>query len=504
MQIKILLIVNNLGPSSKCIHTSKGINERIKQLLLFCLLGTLTFSFAQERAIFGVNNGGNGSLGTIFKTDLNGENYTILHELKYTNPGAQPDNSSLCEVKGTLYGTTGDGGEFENGVLYAYHIATETYTKLHDFEKVTSGRSPYSNVILAKNGKLYGTTLYGGLYDLGTLFEYDIASKTLTKKLDFDGVTMGQNLYANVIQGSDGKLYGLTNRGGTYGQGVLFSYDYTTESFSTLFNFDGDNTGVAPTILVEVAEGTLYGTTSGGGADKSGTLFKYSIDSNTFEKKFDFARASTGGSPSLSLTIGTNGNLYGLTRDGGVNNRGVIYEYNIALESYTKKFDLTLENGNTPTGKLIEVGNNKFMGLTNLGGSNNDGVIFEFDIQTNTYTKKFDFELSSAGKNPKGSFVMASNGKLYATAEKGGYGLSGTLYQYDFENDSFEKKIDFNYAENGKNFKAGFAKGNNGKLYITTSAGGNNLSYGTLLEYNPSDNTLLKNLILVRLSPLKI
>lgn len=103
------------------------------------------------------------------KTDLNGENYTILHELKYTNPGAQPDNSSLCEVKGTLYGTTGDGGEFENGVLYAYHIATETYTKLHDFEKVTSGRSPYSNVILAKNGKLYGTTLYGGLYDLGIL-----------------------------------------------------------------------------------------------------------------------------------------------------------------------------------------------------------------------------------------------------------------------------------------------------------------------------------------------
>lgn len=87
------------------------------------------------------------------------------------------------------------------------------------------------------------------------------------------------------------------------------------------------------------------------------------------------------------------GNLYGLTRDGGVNNRGVIYEYNIALESYTKKFDLTLENGNTPTGKLIDVGNNKFMGLTNLGGSNNDGVIFEFDIQTNTYTKKFDFRI---------------------------------------------------------------------------------------------------------------
>lgn len=119
----------------------------------------------------------------------------------------------------------------------------------------------------------------------------------------------------------------------------------------------------------------------------------------------DFARASTGGSPSLSLTIGTNGNLYGLTRDGGVNNRGVIYEYNIALESYTKKFDLTLENGNTPTGKLIEVGNNKFMGLTNLGGSNNDGVIFEFDIQTNTYTKKFDFELSSAVKILKAALL---------------------------------------------------------------------------------------------------
>lgn len=469
-------------------------NTCIKQILnhiLFCLI--IISANGQEKAIIGVtNSGGSDNLGTIFKTDINGDNLTIVKELKYTNPGAGPDNSALCEVNGKLYGTTGYGGRYDKGTLYEYDLATSTHTKLHDFDGENTGRTPYSNVILASNGKLYGTTLNGGINDLGTLFEYNIDTNTLIKKLDFDGANMGMDVYANVVQASNGKLYGLTNRGGSIGYGVLYEFDFTTDTFTKLIDFDRVNIGSAPTILVEVENGIMYGTTSAGGINDNGTIFKYTIATNTLEKKFEFNSGSSGSSLGLSLMLASNGNLYGLTRFGGLNNRGVLYEYNISTETFIKKIDLTTELGSTPSGRLLEVTSNKLYGFTNTGGANNDGVMFEFDIATNTYTKKFDFEYSSSGRNPKGTFVKASNGKLYATAQYGGLGTAGTLFEYDTQTNGIQKKLDFNYAENGYGFRAGFAKGLNGKLYITTSAGGLYAAYGTLLEYNPDDNTLDK------------
>lgn len=466
----------------------------IKRLIVYSVFSLVIISVkAQEKAIIGVtNSGGSDGLGTIFKTDINGDNFTVLQDIKYTNPGAGPDNSALCEVNGKLYGTTGYGGRYDKGTLYEYDLATATHTKLYDFDGANTGETPYSSVILAANGKLYGTTLNGGINNVGTLFEFNIATNTLTKKLDFDGSTMGMDIYANVVQASNGKLYGLTNRGGAIGYGVLFEYDYITETFTKLIDFDRFNNGSAPTILVEVENGIMYGTTSAGGINDSGTIFKYTIATNTLEKKFDFNSGTSGSSLGLSLMLASNGNLYGLTRFGGLNNRGVLYEYNINTETFTKKFDLTTELGSTPSGRLLEVTNNKLYGFTNTGGANNDGVMFEFDIANNTYTKKFDFEISSSGRNPKGAFVKASNGKLYATAQYGGLGAAGTLFEYDAQTNDFQKKLDFNYAENGYGFRAGFTKGLNGKLYITTSAGGLYAAYGTLLEYNPDDNTLVK------------
>lgn len=469
-------------------------NTCIKQILNHIIFFLIIISAkGQEKAIIGVtNSGGSDNLGVIFKTDINGDNYTVLQELKYTNPGSSPDNSALCEVNGKLYGTTGYGGRYDKGTLYEYDLATSTHTKLHDFDGENTGRTPYSNVILASNGMLYGTTLKGGANDVGTLFEYNIATKTLAKKLDFGGTTLGMDVYANVVQASNGKLYGLTNRGGLNDYGVLYEYDYITDTFTKLIDFNGTNIGSSPTILVEVENGVMYGTTSAGGINDNGTIFKYTIATNTLEKKFDFNVDTSGSSLSLGLMLASNGNLYGLTRFGGLNNRGVLYEYNISTETFTKKIDLTTELGSIPSGRLLEVTSNKLYGFTNTGGVNNDGVIFEFDIQANTYTKKFDFEYSSSGRNPKGTFVQASNGKLYATAQYGGLGNAGTLFEYDVQTDDFQKKLDFNYAENGYAFRAGFAKGLNGNLYITTSAGGLYGSYGTLLEYNPDDNTLVK------------
>ena len=358
---------------------------------------------AQNKVFYGVtNSGGTANRGVIFKTDANGENYTVVHNFDGEN-GSRPDNCKLTYVNGWLYGTTGSGGVNDMGVLFQYNPSTEIYVKLHDFDGIDTGRSPYSNVILASNGKLYGTTLNGGLNDFGVLFEFDLTTNNLTKKLDFDGGKMGKNLYASVIQAANGNLYGVTNQGGT-NAGVLYEYDYTSEVFTKLIDFEAVTLGRGPTILVEVENNVLYGTCSSGGVNSNGTIFEYVISTNTITKKFDFDSNSSGSQPPLSLMKASNGKLYGLTRYGGANNLGVLYEYNMTTEAFTTKFDFRSETGNFFGGTLLEATNGNLYGLTQNGGLNGDGTIFEFNISTDQFNKKFDFSRSS-GSDPKGGLI---------------------------------------------------------------------------------------------------
>src|SRR5690606_5121998 len=128
------------------------------------------------------------------------------------------------------------------------------------FDGESTGGSPKSQVIQASNGKLYGTTSYSGLYNYGTLFEFDIQTGNLTKKADFDRENTGRQIFSNVMQASNGNLYGVTNRGGLFDAGTLYEYDYTTEVFSKLVDFSSDTFGFGPTVLVELNNGVLYGT----------------------------------------------------------------------------------------------------------------------------------------------------------------------------------------------------------------------------------------------------
>jgi uncharacterized repeat protein (TIGR03803 family) len=89
------------------------------------------------------------------------------------------------------------------------------------------------------------------------------------------------------------------------------------------------------------------------------------------------------------LTL-SNGKFYGLTYAGGINNAGVIFEWDPTTNTYTKKFDFNTTNGSKPQGSLI-LSNGKFYGLTSTGGNSNLGVMFEWDPVTNVYTHKKRF-----------------------------------------------------------------------------------------------------------------
>jgi uncharacterized repeat protein (TIGR03803 family) len=143
---------------------------------------------------------------------------------------------------GKLYGMTVNGGANNNGVLFQYDPATSTYTKKLDFNGATKGSNPsFGSLMQASDGKLYGMTWQGGVNNMGVLFQYDTATSTFTKKLDFAGATNGRSPYGSLMQASDGKLYGMTYSGGANDMGVLFQYDTATSTFTKKLDFNGAN-----------------------------------------------------------------------------------------------------------------------------------------------------------------------------------------------------------------------------------------------------------------------
>ena len=117
--------------------------------------------------------------------------------------------------------------------------------------------------------------------------------------------------------------------------------------------------------------------------------------------------------PSGSLVQASNGKLYGMTSSGDAANNyaGVIFSFDPSTSIYTKLIDFDGTNGRNPNGSLIQASDGKLYGMTNLGGSSGVGVIFSFDPSSSTYTKLKDFN-NADGASPEGSLIQASDGNL--------------------------------------------------------------------------------------------
>jgi uncharacterized repeat protein (TIGR03803 family) len=132
------------------------------------LSGTTLYGTAQQ-------GGGHSPYGTIFKIDISGENYGVLHNFDYYNPDdAAYSASCLTAVGQALYGTANSGIN-SSGVLFQMNLDGTGFTRLHAFQGGTAdGKSP-GNVLTIDNGVLYGTTWWGGSaansgYGFGTVY----------------------------------------------------------------------------------------------------------------------------------------------------------------------------------------------------------------------------------------------------------------------------------------------------------------------------------------------
>jgi uncharacterized repeat protein (TIGR03803 family) len=188
--------------------------------------------------------------------------------------------------------------------------------------------------------------------------------------------------YAGLVMGANGILYGTTYEGGTSDYGTVFEINPSTGEETVLHSFtDANGDGASPTAgLVLGANGTLYGTTAGGGAYGYGTVFEINLSSTTGVETvlYSFTGGADGADPEAGLVMGPHGNLYGTTYGGGTNNDGTVFEINPSTGEETVLHSFTGVNGDgaVPVAGLLDV-NGILYGTTKYGGTDNDGTVFQ-------------------------------------------------------------------------------------------------------------------------------
>ena len=246
-----------------------------------------------------------------------------------TAAGLTPDG------QGNLYGTTYEGGANGFGSLFRYTPATGQLTTLFDFNRNPNGSLPAATLTLDGKGNIYGTTYQGGShssasnYCCGTVWKYSLSGGTLTTLVSFDGDTVtadGMAPEGGVTLDSHGNLYGTTIYGGTFGDGIVYEYS-SSGVLSTLVTFSGPNGQNPEGSLVFDSSGNLWGTTNQGGSSGYGTVYQLTpnpgggtcggvtVSSLTFNPTSIPNGHTSAGTVTLSAAAPSGGSVVGLTDD---------------------------------------------------------------------------------------------------------------------------------------------------------------------------------------------
>ncbi|HTT85223.1 MAG TPA: choice-of-anchor tandem repeat GloVer-containing protein [Rhizomicrobium sp.] len=364
-----------------------------------------------------------------------------LHSFGRANDGIVVD-AGLVEVNGTLYGTTVKGGTYEDGTLFALGPDAGTEDAVvYSFcsqQNCADGANPVGTPIDV-NGTLYGTTSKGGTYGKGTVFALDPGNETEQVLYSFGNSTDGAYPDAGLIDVS-GTLYGTTKSGGASGNGTVFAIDASSGAETMLYSFcsqQGCPDGSTPLASLIDESGTLYGTTQKGGAHGGGTVFAIDASSGAETVLYSFCsqpKCADGQYPEADL-LDVNGTLYGTTFAGGANRSyGTVFSLDpgTGTEAVVYSFcgKTNCKDGEYPYAGLLDV-NGTLYGTTGYGGTYNGGVVFSLDPGTGAEQVLGLFctqQQCTDGGYPEADLIEVG-GALYGTTQGGGvYGDYGTIF----------------------------------------------------------------------------
>jgi len=280
------------------------------------------------------HSGGASGVGTVFKVDTTG-NETVLYSFAGEGDGAYPDAGVVLDAQGNLYGTTYVGGASGVGTVFKVDT-TGNETVLYSFKGIPDAGYPEAGVVLDAQGNLYGTTWGGGEVNGGTVFKVDTTGQeTVLHSFHLGQNGEGLAPMGGVVLDAQGNLYGTTYLGGYIpcnppgGCGTVFKVD-TTGQETVLHSFWGPTDCYEPDAsLVLDAQGNLYGTCYQGPGDHSaGAVFKVDVTygKDTILHSFSFSTLVGGSYPAAGVVLDAQGNLYGTATGGGANGWGTVFD----------------------------------------------------------------------------------------------------------------------------------------------------------------------------------
>ena len=348
--------------------------------------------------------GGASNFGEVYELTNSGGTWTQTVIYNFLGPsnsdGANPFGGMVLDSAGNIFGTTVAGGPSNQGTVFELSKSGSTWkeTVLHSFDDISGsdGYNPEGALAFDAAGNLYGTTLYGGKFGGGTVFQLKASNGKFAYKVIHGFATSASSAYTPyggvVVDSKNGYLYGTTNVGGVvWNAGAVYQLREVSGVwiFSVIYNFLGDSLGqYTYSALAVDATGNLYGTNYQGGDLNLGCVFKLTPGKGTTwtEKviySFKGYAKKDGAYPYYAgVTIDAAGNLYGTTFQGGSSsannlNYGTVYKLTAGTFKETVLWSFgTTGDGYYPEHQAILV-NGKLYGTTYQGGLHGGGTAYE-------------------------------------------------------------------------------------------------------------------------------
>jgi uncharacterized repeat protein (TIGR03803 family) len=392
-QSQYAVLYSFIGPPTDGTFPNAGLVQHNAKLF-----GTTYFG--------GSNCSGDGGCGTVFVMEnFYGRaieapiyNFCTTGSPATCPDGAFPSAGLTADAEGNLYGTANAGGlpcsdgYLSCGVVFKVFLSGGAWneTVLYSFSG-PDGERPTGQLIFDSAGNLYGTTVYGGAYGAGNVFELSPTEGIWTEKTlhDFNSaVGDGAEPYlSGLVFDAAGNLYGTTATGGPtdsnchfdqyFGCGTVFELSPNTDGTWTesIIHAFGPNQRFPEASLILDAPGNLYGTSSVEGIN-DGAVFRLSpVAGGWTERAFSFDGLD-GANPYAPLTI-YKGALYGTSDAGGTSNNGVVFKIQGNAQTVLHNFAGPPNDGLGPFcgGPLLPIQGSLY-GATSGGGTHGYGVIF--------------------------------------------------------------------------------------------------------------------------------
>jgi uncharacterized repeat protein (TIGR03803 family) len=351
----------------------------------------------QDGNFYGItlSGGSSANLGAIYKMTSKGV-LTNLH------PMAQSDGTTCSGLTlgtdGDFYGTCHNGGANDYGTLFKVTSAG-ALTVLHNFAvqgSTSDGCEPLAPPIQATNGDFYGTTSFCGTNNYGTVYKLTLAG-AYSLLYSFQGPPNDTLLPLGLIEGTNGELWGLGN-GWIISDGGVFKITLAGKE-SLVYAFKGNPDGAGPyTNLIQGSNGDFYGTTEEGGSAQEGTIFEVTAGGKE-TVLYSFPNQLDGAYPTLPLTQGPDGLLYGAATDcagGGCAQAGL---FDITTKGAYKNlylYPLVCSNCGQPEAPLLLSTNGTFYSTTEQGGTG-DGSFYSFSNGYNPFISLVNVKSGAEG-----------------------------------------------------------------------------------------------------------